>query len=113
MMNNESIPDDRKINVQYRVEAGCLGPTGSELVEDFCQFAQTRFNKIDDQFVQWNIIPRFDKSLPELQYRLNNKLLTREQCEKYLSLFQRSLSEFEEQIDEQLVIMIEQFMDSR
>ena len=113
MNNGETLPDNKKINVQYRVEGGCLGPTGDDLVEDFCQFAQLKFNEIDSQFVLWSIIPRFDKSLPELQYMLNNKLLSREQSEKYLSLFQRSLNDFEEQIDEHLVIMIEQFMESR
>ncbi len=110
-MTPPTVTNDKKLNVIYRVEPGCLGPTGAELVEDFCRFAQSRFDTQDTDIVVWNITPRFDKSLPELQYSITRKLLTREHAGKYLSLFNQPIDDFEAHVEELLVEFIDEFMD--
>lgn len=108
---NTDISNEKKLTVVYRIEAGCLGPTGNELVEDFCIFAQQKFEPVDAKIINWIITPRFDKELPELQYKIQDKLLTAEHAKKYLSMFDKDINEFEEHMEETLVESIEQFMD--
>ena len=101
----------KKLTVTYRVEPGCLGPKGPDLVEDFCRFAQGKFETHDTEVILWNITPRFDKNLPELQHQINNKLLTRDQASRYLSMFEIDINKFEEHIEELLVEFIDEFME--
>ncbi len=111
MTDASSIPQERKLNVVYRVEAGCLGPTGPDLVDDFCKFARQKFSTHDSQFVDWTVTPRHDKSIAELEYRVNNKILNRDQASRYLQMFDESIDEFERYIEEHLVEYIDDFMD--
>ena len=58
--------EEKKLHIIFRVEPGCLGPQGDTHVEKFCEFAQQEFNTIDPELIHWDIIPRFDKSLDEI-----------------------------------------------
>lgn len=106
-----AISNDKKLTVVYRIEPGCLGPKGDELVKDFCLFAQQKFEPVDAEIVNWIITPRFDKALPELQYRIQDKLLTQDHAARYLSMFDMDIGSFEEHMEETLVESIELFMD--
>ncbi len=106
-----AISNDKKLTVVYRIEPGCLGPKGNELVEDFCLFAQQKFEPVNANIINWIITPRLDKSLPELQYQIQDKLLTTDHAARYLSMFDTDITEFEEHMEETLVESIEQFMD--
>ncbi len=33
------LADDKKLHLLYRVEPGCLGPTGADTIERFCEYA--------------------------------------------------------------------------
>ena len=107
MKNNLPLPEDKKLTTVVRVEPGCLGPNGSNHIEEFCSAAQIEFEQIDSYFVSWEIIPRFDKSLPEIQYKASNKTLTHDQSIKYLSVFGRKLDEFEEHVNVKLSTLID------
>ena len=106
MKNNLPLPQDKKLTVVVRVEPGCLGPDGNGLVEEFCSVAHIEFEPMDSDFISWEVVPRFDKSLPEIQY----KILTRDQAEKYLDFFNKNLNEFEEHANEKLAILIDQHL---
>ena len=110
MSNDTTLPDNKKLTVIFRIEPGCLGPKGGELVEGFCQYADKNFKLIQSSFVNWQIIPRFDKSQEEIQYQINNKTLTQDKVIKYLSMFDSNLDDFEEIIHNTLSDQIDQYL---
>ncbi|MBF0266933.1 MAG: hypothetical protein HQL46_16845 [Gammaproteobacteria bacterium] len=107
---NIPIPQEKKLNVIVRLEPSCLGPDGINQVEKFCNIAQKEINTIDSDFINWNIIPRYDKSLPEIQYKAINKIITHNQAEKYLKIFDKSLDEFEKHFNNKLTVIINQYL---
>lgn len=104
------LSDEMKLTVIFRVEPGCLGPQGASVVDEFCLLAQNYVKSLDSDYVIWSIIPRNDKTLPEVQYRVRGKNMTHSQAEKYLSLFDKSLDEFELHLDDRLAELIDKFM---
>jgi len=86
----------QKLTILCRVEPGCLGPTGASLVDGFCVFAQPRLEAMDPEVVNWKLVPRKDKLLPEMHYQMGNKVLTYDQAGKYLSLFGKEIEDYEE-----------------
>lgn len=104
------LSDEQKITVVFRVEPGSLGPTGKDYIDQFCPLAQTAFKTVDADFALWQIIPRHDKSLPELEYKLNGKSLNAAQAEKYLSVFDRHIDALEEHLEENISRLIEKFL---
>jgi len=110
MKNNLPLPQDKKLTVLFRVEPGCLGPDGKEYIEEFCSFAQKEVESIDSDFVHWDIVPRHDKSLPEMQYKVGGKRLTHDKAEKYLEIFKKNLDEFEGHLHEKLSLLIGQYL---
>jgi hypothetical protein len=97
------LQQNQKLYVTFRLEPGCLGPQGEDHISDFCTTAQQRVEKIHADFVSWSIVPRTDKMLPELEYKLNNKKLNHDKAEKYLELFNKNLNEFEENLQDKLI----------
>jgi hypothetical protein len=104
------LPADKKLTVIFRLESGCLGPDGSNHIDSFSSQAQKKFATIDSEFINWVIIPRHDKTLPEREYQINNKLISREMTEKYLKLFDRELNHFEQNIDEKIGQLINEYL---
>jgi len=109
MQIEQPIPQEKKLTVIFRVEPGCLGPTGGEHIDAFCQFAHPKIATIDADYVSWEVIPRHDKSLDEIQYKLNNKSLSNKQARIYLEKMSKDLDDFEEHLHEQLVELIEEY----
>lgn len=107
------LPNNQKLLITFRVETGCLGPEGNLLVMDFCQFAQQEFQKFRSDVIAWDIIPRSDKTLAELEYSLVNKKLNFSQAQKYLALFDQDLGELENDIYDKLEALINEFMSSK
>ena len=60
-------------------------------------------------YLNWFIVPRFDKTLSEMKFQLGNKSMTQEQATKYLSLFGESYLHFEEQLEDNLEAIINQY----
>ncbi len=110
MNSNFPLPQEKKLTVLFRVEPGSLGPDGSEHVGKFCDFAQKEFELIDSDFIHWEIVPRYDKSLPEMEYRVGVKILTHDKAEKYLKIFEKILDEFEDDLVKTLSRLIGQFL---
>ncbi len=101
---------EKKLNVLYRVEPGCLGPDGIQQIEDFCRFAEIEVKTVDSELIHWEIVPRYDKKLDEMTYRVMGKKLSYQQAEKYLTIFDKSLDNFEEHLHEKLAELIEKFL---
>lgn len=110
MKHSLPLPEDKKLSVTYRVEPGCLGPEGKEHISDFCNFAQGELRSLDSDYIAWNVEPRSDKTLPEMQYSIVGKRMNHSQAEKYLAIFNKSLDEFESHLDDKLATLIDDFM---
>lgn len=95
--------------VIYRVEPGCLGPEGALHIAEFCQFAQPLVAAHTPSFMQWQLEPRFDKKLPEMQCVLAGKYLTAQQVARFLTLQHTNADTLEEQINFQLTHLIDQY----
>ena len=104
------LPQDKKLTVLFRVEPGCLGPDGKDQIEEFCRFAQTEVESVDSDFVHWDIVPRYDRSLSEMQYKISNKKLTHDKAAQYLQMFKKSLDEFEGHLHEKLALLVDQYL---
>lgn len=111
MLNQVHLPEEKKLMVIVRVEPGCLGPDGAEHVEGFCVQAAPELSQIDRHFTSWKIVPRNDRSLPEFEYQVNSKILSSDKTDRYLSMFDRTLEEFENDLNSYLVTMIEDYLD--
>jgi translation initiation factor 2 alpha subunit (eIF-2alpha) len=103
------LPLYKKLTVTFRVEPGCLGPDGAEHIEGFCKYAKKEVAQLDADFVRWVITPRYDKSLPETEYKTNNKKLDHDKAEKYLRVFEKELDEFEEHLQDKLAELIDEY----
>lgn len=110
MKNFSSLPQAKKLAVLVRVEPGCLGPKGTEEIDLFCDYAQEKFEHVDASFIHWDIAPRRDKKLPELQYQINNRNLSNKKAELYLAHFNKCVNEFEDHFHEELDDAIEQYL---
>ncbi|WP_105169964.1 hypothetical protein [Pseudoalteromonas sp. T1lg23B] len=100
--------DDKRIKLLYRVEPGCLGPTGKDFIEGFCNFANEKIKP--PVYALFSFVPRYDKSLPEREYRVGNKNLSDQQVSAYLNRLEKDKNEFEEQIDELLSHAIDSYL---
>lgn len=104
------MPDaPQKLIVTFRVEPGCLGPEGCKHVDAFCRTALQELNKVHNRFIQWDVVPRHDKTTPEMDYSIQGKRLTRAQAERYLSLFGQEIESFENLIFDALPTLIDDF----
>lgn len=104
------LKDSQKLTVLCRIEPGCLGPEGTSHIDEFCRFAQPRTAQLDADFVIWELTPRNDKTLAEMHYKIANKTLDHLKAEKYLSLFNKSLDEFEGHFHDLLADLIDEYM---
>lgn len=104
-----SIP---KLTLLFRVEPGCLGPDGKQHIEPFCTLAMQVFARLEPDRVTWQIVPRFDKHLEELEFHLVTRRLSEEQASQYLASTGCELSVLRERIDETLSMLVTRYMDS-
>jgi hypothetical protein len=111
MTTNEStLNNNSKLTIIYRIEPGCLGPNGKDYIEDFCHSTQNDFAKLANDFILWSIIPRYDKSLPEIQYKIGDKNLPVDMASIYFRKYQIELSRFEELLNQKLADLIERHL---
>lgn len=112
MPNNPDLSSANvRILVLYRVEPGCLGPDGKSFIEDFCVFANDTFKKAQNDSIEWLFQPRYDKTLPEIQYQFNNRNLTKEMAFKFFKTKAIDIEHFEELLNERLASLIDKFLD--
>jgi len=103
------LPDDKRLTVVFSVEPGCLGPTGLDHVDRFCKFSLGEFNIVDYGFIRWEVVPRHDKAAPEIQYRIQNKLLPRDKAGQFLKLFHKNIDAFEGKIYDKITHQIDEY----
>ena len=104
------LPQDKKLTVIFRVEPGCLGPEGPSHVNGFCEYAIKQLEDIDSDMVHWDIMPRNDKSEPEMQYMMISKNLVRDKAEKFLQLFDKNIDDFENTFHDNLAQLIDEYL---
>lgn len=110
-MNNKAVlQDSHKLTVLCRIEPGCLGPDGADLIDDFCRYAQSRVQSIDAAFVIWKLVARHDKTLPEMQYSISGKNLDNARAERYLAHFNQQLADFEDHFHNRLAELIDDYL---
>ena len=98
MSPNPALTAANKLTVLFRVEPGSLGPDGKVLAQSFCDRTQQHLTSLGIGPVEWQILPRFDKSLPELEYKVSNKRLSRAQAKQYLALLGLDIDAIEDQL---------------
>lgn len=111
MPSTKSVPIEKQLSVIARVEPGSLGPTGIDKVEGFCRFANQNMSSQGENYTRWQVIPRYDKTLPEMEYYIQHKKLNNFQVAKYLGLFNSDLDSFEEGFYCHLTTLIERYLD--
>jgi len=111
MSLHNRLPDEKKVTVLFRIEPGSLGPDGLQYVEAFCRFAQSKLSAGSEFYLNWSIVPRYDKTLAEIKYLLGNKTLNQHQISQYLSVFGTDYAQFEDQLENNLDVMINQFLN--
>lgn len=99
-----------KLTIVVRVEPGSLGPQGKDYVEDYCKLAQSAFEKKKGEFAHWSIIPRYDKTLPEIEFLLLGKTLDEAKAEQALNVLDTSVDEVEEHTMEMISTLIDRYL---
>lgn len=98
-----------QLEVIYRLEPGCLGPDGAAYIEEFCQFAQPLVASQAPAFMRWQLTPRMDKSLPELQFTFAGRALNDSQAQRLLASYQLELDDLVEELNQNLTFIIDQY----
>ncbi|WP_394201743.1 hypothetical protein [Shewanella waksmanii] len=93
-----------------RIEPGCLGPNGAELVESFCKHAYEELKLFHPKLVNWIPLPRYDKSLPEFEYRVLDKKISRQQAIKLVEVLGGDLSDLEDLFNDKITELIFVFL---
>lgn len=109
-MTTPSAPAAAELILLYRVEPGCLGPDGLNHVEAFCRFSNAQRRPSDWPALRWHFTPRYDKSLPEIEFRWHEKPLRTAQVEQILSRLQTNLERVEAEMGEKTAELIELFL---
>lgn len=109
MIALNNFPESKKMTVIFRMEPGSLGPDGADYINEFCEFAQVQLQACANAYINWSIVPRLDKSLAEMEFQLVNKKLTSAKVTQYLALFDETFDHFEEQLEDNLEAIINQY----
>ena len=110
-MMETRLPLYKKLLVMYRIEPGCLGPQGTDYVEEFCVFAKKRLKDKHGHCLRWTIKPRYDKTLPELEFQIKNGVVSRDNAAKYMDSFNIDIDAFEEELEESLADLVDAFFE--
>lgn len=110
MITDPPRPTSARLTVVYRIEPGCLGPEGKRYIEAFCLSAQSDFQTLAADFIHWVIAPRYDKSLPEIQYLFGEKNLPFDKAQMFFAKHQIELDRFEELLNQRLAMLIDQHL---
>ncbi|QSX38929.1 hypothetical protein [Shewanella sedimentimangrovi] len=99
-----------QLTLLARLEPGCLGPDGLSHIAAFCALAQRSVQALAPGVCQWRLEPRLDKTLPELEFSIANRQLSREQADRYLELFDLEIDSLEERFHTKMAQLINQFL---
>ncbi|MCF2857764.1 hypothetical protein L1286_09795 [Pseudoalteromonas sp. SMS1] len=100
-----------QVCIQLRLEPGCMGPQGKEHIEAFCKKENT--TPWQNNFAIVSVVPRYDKTLPEWEYRLKNKLLKAEQVVRVVEMHNITKADLEEEIETHIAQEIDLYMEGK
>lgn len=103
------LTENQKLQITYRIEPGTLGANGKDFIEAFCPFVLGQSKDFYPQVIRLNVVPRYDKSLPEKEFSVMNKLISDSQAEKYLQAFELDLEDIEDQLDDKASLLVDDF----
>jgi len=103
------IPLDKKLVILFRMEPGSLGPEGQNYIQEFCDFAQVQLQASAKPYITWAIVPRFDKTLSEMEFQISGKKVPETKAKQYLKVFDENLSDFEDELENNLEAIVNQF----
>jgi hypothetical protein len=106
-----NVSEEKKLTFVCRVEGGCLGPEGEKLVARFCGYAMDEMESWHTDYLNLKILPRIDKTMPEFDYQISGRGLSRDQAGKYLTLFQQNPDALEDELNSHLVELINRYLD--
>jgi hypothetical protein len=104
------MPGENKLNILIRVEPGSLGPDGLDHVEPFCDVAKRYYSRLYTELVDWDVLPRYDKTLPEMEFTINGRPLTSQQTEKMLQLVNKDEEQIEMEVMDHLAKLIDKYL---
>lgn len=99
-----------KVLVTVRVEPGSLGPDGKDHIESFCQLAQCYFDKHQSELLNYHVIARYDKTLPEIDYSYTDKHLNETQANKMLSVIGKDIDQMDTEVMEHIANLIDKYL---
>ena len=102
-----------KLTILYRIEPGCLGPNGDQHLDQFCALANTMVannSALLNHIVTWVIEPRWDKTLPEMQFKLIRKSITHDQAATYLKAIGHELDSLESTLVKAITAQVNQYL---
>ncbi|WP_454010219.1 hypothetical protein [Aeromonas sp. Marseille-Q7275] len=111
-MTQTSAPPKR-VTIQIRIEPGCLGPDGKRHIDTFCTAASRIFAAIEPERVNWVLLPRHDKQLPEQAYFIDGRTLSEAQAGLLLQRMGLTLATLQEHSDAVLAQLVERYLKSR
>lgn len=98
------------LGMTIRVEPGSLGPDGLDHVEAFCDLAEKVFNKTESSQLTYKIVPRYDKTLPELELLMNQVSLPQARALLVLDKLDLTFEQIEENVMERISTLIDRFL---
>lgn len=107
------IDDLKKLTLYLRVDPSALGPDGQALVDEFCQFAEPVLNSKTDEHIRVLLKVRQGADEPPCEFFALKKLLTYDQADQYLSLFNQELDSVEAAVEEQMSQLMDEFLAAR
>ena len=110
MKDNLPLPHNKKITIVFNVESGCLGANGKDHIQEFCRFTKKQLEIMYSDYINWEVLPRTSISMPEIQYKLNDKKLDNDKAAKYLEIFDNNNNKFEIHLEDKIIILIEQYL---
>ncbi len=106
-------PIENKLTILYRIEPGCLGPDGDQHVDQFCTLANKQVadnSALLNHIVTWVIEPRWDKTLPEMQFKLIRKTISHDQAATYLKTIGHELDSLESTLIKSITAQVNQYL---
>lgn len=97
------------LQITFRVEPGSLGPQGRDHVEAFCGLAQQALKPLDAAVMALDIVPRLDKSKPEIECHLSGKKLTQTQMDQWLQSCGYSFDQVEDYLAREISQLIKRY----
>ena len=99
-----------RLEVLIRVEPGSLGPDGKDKVEAFCTLAQRVMQQTRGKHFDWNVIPRYDKTLAEFSLRHGQRSLNSQRAEQALAYFDTTPDQLESDSMDRISNLIDRFL---